>query len=190
MDGANIYIPYLQILPQLAFTVGLCFLGVLTGLIPQAKEFFQKVAKRISVFIVVFFVTMVLYTKYYSFQLLALRQWIFSPLIPWCGYVFGGLVTYLCRRPMKQVYTIGIETGFQNVGVAFLIVLFNFPSPEYDYAILPLVSISFISIVPLMIIAAVVSIVRRTKQAKSDSNQNPKEEVAADEEMQELQIGG
>jgi predicted Na+-dependent transporter len=36
-------------------------------------------------------------------------------------------MAWLAKRPLNQVKTISIETGIQNVGVAFLIVLTNFP---------------------------------------------------------------
>lgn len=50
-----------------------------------------------------------------------------APVIPWSGYLIGGIVAWLTKRPLNQVKTIAIETGIQNVGVAFLIVLTNFP---------------------------------------------------------------
>ncbi len=82
----------------------------------------------------------------------------------------GGLAAYICRRPMKQVFTIGIETGFQNYGVAFLIILFNFPSPESEYAFLPLVSIAMFSFVPLFIIVAVLRIIEKRRLKQNQSN--------------------
>ena len=53
----------------------------------------------------------------------------------------GGLVAYICRLPWTQIKTISIETGLQNVGVAFLIVITNFPSPSKEMAYLPLISV-------------------------------------------------
>lgn len=55
-------------------------------------------------------------------------------MIPWFGYLIGGLTAWILRLPFNQVKTIAIETGIQNVGVAFLIIYTNLPSPEADFA--------------------------------------------------------
>ncbi len=47
--------------------------------------------------------------------------------------------------------TISLETGFQNVYVPFLIIMLNFPSPEADYALLPLIAVTALTGVPLWI---------------------------------------
>jgi hypothetical protein len=44
----------------------------------------------------------------------------------------GGLIAYLFRLPVKQIYTIAIETGLQNAGVAFLVTKHTF-SVFYAY---------------------------------------------------------
>ena len=56
---------------------------------------------------------------------------------------------------MKQVYTIAIETGLQNVGIAFLVISLNFPSPESDYAFLPLIAVTTLTGLPLWILLVV-----------------------------------
>ena len=50
---------------------------------------------------------------------------------------------------MNQAKTISIETGIQNVGVAFMVILTNFPSPEADYGVLPLMAVAFLTPMPL-----------------------------------------
>ncbi len=52
---------------------------------------------------------------------------------------------------LKQIFTISIETGLQNVGIAFLIIMLNFPSPEADYALLPLIGVTALTGLPLWI---------------------------------------
>ena len=48
--------------------------------------------------------------------------------------------------------TISLETGFQNMGVAFLIIRTNFPSPESDIAFIPLVSVAFLTQIPFLFV--------------------------------------
>ncbi len=44
-----------------------------------------------------------------------------------------------------------IETGIQNVGVAFLIIFTNLPSPEADYAAMPIIAVATLTTVPLFL---------------------------------------
>ncbi len=70
-------------------------------------------------------------------------------MIPWTGYCIGLAVPYCLGIDWRQVKTIGIETGIQNVGIAFFIITANFPSPASDFAVLPLVSIALLTPIPL-----------------------------------------
>jgi predicted Na+-dependent transporter len=88
--------------------------------------------------------------------------------------LLGGLVAFVCKRPAKQIFTIGIETGFQNTGVAFLIILFNFPSPESEYAFLPLIAIAMFSFVPLFIVVAILAIIRKRKLKNAENQDDSK----------------
>lgn len=40
----------------------------------------------------------------------------------------------ICRQPWPRVKTIALETGIQNVGVAFLILIFSLPPPDGELA--------------------------------------------------------
>jgi hypothetical protein len=46
------------------------------------------------------------------------------------------------------VTTISLETGIQNIGVAYLIIFFNFESPDNEYAYSPLLSCLLLSLLP------------------------------------------
>ena len=55
--------------------------------------------------------------------------------IPWTGFIISAVISYLLKFPKKQIVTISIETGIQNVAIPFLVILTSFPSPDSDYAI-------------------------------------------------------
>jgi predicted Na+-dependent transporter len=38
-------------------------------------------------------------------------------LMPWTGFFISGFIAWLCKLPKKQIITISIETGIQNVGM-------------------------------------------------------------------------
>lgn len=84
-------------------------------------------------------------------------------MIPWTGYAVSFVLANVFRLPWKQVKTVGIETGIQNVGIAFLIILTNFPSPEAEYAFLPLVAVALFTGFPLYIVYIIRQLVRCLK---------------------------
>lgn len=54
--------------------------------------------------------------------------------------------------PINQCKTVAIETGIQNVGVAFLILFTNLPSPEADYAAMPIIAVATLTNAPLFLV--------------------------------------
>ena len=82
--------------------------------------------------------------KFYTFQLLKWHHW-WACMVPWTGYLIGGIVAFLARLPNSQIRTIMIETGIQNLGVAFLIVTTNFPSPQMDFALVTIMAVAFLA---------------------------------------------
>ena len=47
------------------------------------------------------------------------------------------------------------------MGIAFLIIILNFPSPESDYAILPLMTVGFLTAIPLWIGLIIVNLKKK-----------------------------
>ena len=58
----------------------------------------------------------------------------------------------------------------QNVGIAYMIVMLNFPSPESDYALLPLVAISSITTLPLWTLLMIKTLYERIQKARTEKN--------------------
>ena len=148
----TIELPFIKLVLNLCITVLPCLIGmVLSHFFPKLKVIFIKIAKPFTFIVLLTFLCLALVTKFYTFVLLKWYHWIagrkkqvlinlikwlaklifylkiIGPLIPWIGYVIGGLVAWICKRPLSQCKTIAIETGIQNVGVAFLIIIINFP---------------------------------------------------------------
>jgi len=110
---SNIKLPYLMLLANIFVTVGPCILGfLLSHFIPKVKQASNHpYVKRFIVAIMLAFFTLVLITKSYAFRLMSWHNLLAGPLIPWTGYLVGGLVAFLFRLPWTQVKTISIETG-------------------------------------------------------------------------------
>ena len=149
-NASNIKIPFLKLLMNLFTTIGPCLFGL--GLVkchPNLKPHILKIAKPLTLIALISFMILTLYAKHYAFALVNWKQWICPFLIPWPGFLASGLIAYILKLSKPQIYTIAIETGIQNVGIAFLIIIYNFPSPESDYAILPLITVAFLTQIPL-----------------------------------------
>ena len=165
---AEISIPLLRLLLNLLLTICPCLLGVLLSRkFPNLRKFLMKYAKKLVLVLIISFLVIIFIAKYYVLRLVTWQQWLTGPLIPWSGFVSGAFFAWLFNRPNKQIYTISIETGLQNVGIAYMIVMLNFPSPESDYALLPLVAISSITTVPLWCILLVKTLYRKLRHART-----------------------
>jgi predicted Na+-dependent transporter len=166
---AEISIPLMRLILNLLLTICPCLLGILLSRkFPNLRRFFMKYAKKIVLVLVVSFLVIIFIAKYYVLRLVTWQQWITGPLIPWSGFALGGFFAWLFKRPGKQIYTISIETGLQNVSIAYMIVMLNFPSPESDYALLPLVAISSITTVPLWFVLFAKTVYAKLKAARTD----------------------
>jgi hypothetical protein len=80
------------------------------------------------------------------------------------------------------VYTISIETGLQNVTIAFLLIALNFPSPQSDYALLPLIAVTALTGLPLWLIFLVKTVVETFKNIRKKKTKNRR----LDEEKAEI----
>ncbi|CAF0933362.1 unnamed protein product [Brachionus calyciflorus] len=164
---AEIKIPLFKLILNLLVTIIPCLIGIiLAKKFPKLKQTIMKYAKKIIVFMIISFLVLNLVSKYYIFKLITWQQWVTGPLIPWSGFAFGAFFAWITRRPIKQIYTISIETGLQNVSIAFLIIMLNFESPDSDYALLPLIAVSTITTVPLWILFLINKFISR-KNTKS-----------------------
>ena len=54
--------------------------------------------------------------------------------LPWMGYCIGMLLAYIFRMPLKDIITIGIETGLQNTLIALFILKTTLEAPAGDLA--------------------------------------------------------
>jgi bile acid transporter len=168
---AEIQIPMLGLFMNLMITIVPCLCGLaLTLKFPKLKKAAIKIIKPLTLFVIITMLAIMFTTKIYIFKLISARNWLGPPLIPWIGMFGSGLIAWCLRLEWRQVKTVGIETGIQNGGIAMLIILANFPSPQADYAITSLFSIFLLCPVPLYIAL----IVRKIRGQKSSQYKDVK----------------
>jgi predicted Na+-dependent transporter len=168
-DRANISIPFTGLLVNLFATITPCLLGLLLAhFFPRVKAFCYKIAKPVTFIVLLSHLVMVFASKFYMVRLVRTINWLSGPLIPLFGYVIGGALAFILRLPARQCKTVAIETGIQNVGVAFLIIFTNLRSPEADFAALPLVTVSLMTNVPLFLAFFGLKLYERCCAARGD----------------------
>lgn len=180
-SAANITIPFSKLVLNLFTTIIPCLIGLsVSRCFPKIKPIILKISKPLILFVVITFFLLTLYVKYYVIYLVKWKQWLVAPLIPWFGFIISSLIALCAKLPKNQVLTIAIETGIQNVGIAFLIIFSNFPSPESDYAILPLISVTTFTTIPLWFYL-MIKIIRDKKKFclfnKKENEENGNEEI-------------
>ncbi len=106
-----------------------------------------KVIKPVTIVTIVVLISVGIYRLFKPTTILA------GCMLPYIGYVVGGVVALICRQPWYRVKTIAIETGIQNVLVAYLILLTALPSPDGDLAAVGPAASACMTPLPLFAIA-------------------------------------
>ncbi|CAF1017600.1 unnamed protein product [Rotaria sordida] len=152
----KLYIPFKNLAISLITIIGPLAVGmVIVHFIPKIKKLVQRILKPTLVLLICYFVIFGGYVNVYLFKYINLQTALTAPLLPWLGFLLGGVVAWICRQDWSRVKTIGIETGIQNVGIAFMVLLYSFPAPENSQAsVIPLV-IAYLSPQPFYILLIV-----------------------------------
>ncbi|KAK7104424.1 ileal sodium/bile acid cotransporter-like [Littorina saxatilis] len=131
----KINIPYLEIVKTLAIVILPIFVGFfLQYFFPKVVKVMMKAVKPVVVIALIFMLTVGIYANLYIFRLFQPMTILAGCMLPYIGYIVGGTVALICRQPWPRVKTIALETGIQNVGVAFLILIFSLPPPDGELA--------------------------------------------------------
>ncbi|XP_046543689.1 ileal sodium/bile acid cotransporter-like [Haliotis rubra] len=174
-DKMQINIPYANIIQTLASVILPIFVGIII------KYKFQKVAavivkvlKPVTLITIVILLTFGIYANLFIFRLFKPSTFLAGCLLPYCGYIIGGLVGLMFRQPWYRVKTIAIETGIQNVMVAYLMLQLALPPPDGDLAAVGPLASAVMTPLPLFVLAIGYTIY--LKCTKHDDNKISKRE--------------
>lgn len=78
-----------------------------------------------------------------------------ASLSVWSGFLAGALVSIAFHFPYSDIVTVAIETGIQNVGIAFVLLSYSLAKPVSDMAVVVPVAASMITPIPLFIVFCV-----------------------------------
>ena len=152
-DKTKISIPFGNILLTLATVIVPLFVGLLIKYKCQKlAKIIIKIIKPVSIVTIFFLIGFGVYTNLWIFRLFKPSTVLAGCLLPYIGYVTGGLISFVCRQPWYRVKTIAIETGIQNTMIAYLLLQFSLPIPDGDLAAVGPVASAVMTPLPLFVV--------------------------------------
>lgn len=168
---SNVQIPFENILTSLA---GL-LIPVGIGMILQWKKpkWAKYVVKTIRPIMVIFFIlvfTLGVYANLYIFDLMKNTPLILlaGAIVPYVGFLFGGLVSLLTCQSWQRIRTIAIETGIQNTGIAIVLLKVSLPPPDNDISIVAPIAAAIFTPVPMLVAIISYEIYKRCFRKKTE----------------------
>lgn len=165
-EAESIKIPYENIITSL---LGLIIPVVIGVLIQKKKprwgEKILKCVPYITAVFLIFVFTVGVYANLYIFRLMSPVVLLSGALAPYLGFAFGAIVALVARQSAKNILTIAIETGIQNTGIAIVLLKVSLPPPDSDISIIPPITSSIFTPVPL-VIAMIVHCIRKRRMEK------------------------
>lgn len=134
----------------------------------RAALFMKRLLKPISILFIIFMMTFGVYANLYIFSFFDWKVAVAGMLLPWLGFVFGGLASVLCRRSLEESIAISIETGVQQTGlsIGILKVALRKYAPLGDVTMVIPVAVATMTPIPLTI----AYIIKRIRDCRRQHN--------------------
>lgn len=133
--GEELDIPFSMVAVSLSILITpLCFGFFLKQKFPKIAKRLQKVLKPVILVISLILIIVGIYSNLFIFRLFKPRIILAACLLPYVGYICGGIVALIFRQDWKKVKTIALETGMQNTSIAYILLINSFGPPAGDIA--------------------------------------------------------
>ena len=131
----EIKIPFIP----LVFTILYLTTPLLVGMVikvklPKVKDTILKALTPFTIIGTICICTVGTISNFYAFHFFDPIVVLMAFMLPLLGYTISGIVAFLCKQPRAKVVAIVIETGLQNVGIAWLLLMYNVPAPGGEIA--------------------------------------------------------
>lgn len=164
-NDSNITIPYTNIVVYVVALVLPVGIGVLIQLyLPRLAAICRKILGPFSVAMIIFIVVFGVYTNLFMFHIFTWRIAVAGFLVPFFGYAFGALVSYLLNFSPPDITAVSIETGVQNTGVAIVLLRLTLPQPGADLTSVVPIGMATMTPVPLLLALMVIKIKKHFEQ--------------------------
>jgi predicted Na+-dependent transporter len=153
MDDLAISVPFWGLARSLVLVVIPYSIGItISHFVPKSRPFVEKLIKPMMIILMLFFLSFGLVVNWYLFKTIDLYTTLTAPLLPFLGFLFGGLIAWITCMDWKRIKTIGIEAGIQNTGIAFMIIMYSFPQAYATKALVVPMIVAFLSTKPFWIL--------------------------------------
>lgn len=187
----KITIPYTNIIISIVSLVVPGGIGILLKYkVPKVAKKISKFIKPMSLLIVLFVLTVGVYSNLYMFKLMG-KNWkilVSGLLLPYGGYIIAAIVSWVCRQPWVRIKTIVFETGIQNTGIPIVLLRFSLPQPEADLSSVMPVAGTMFTTLPWLIIFIILTI--RRKCCPSPDDDKDEKDVSLDHKETEKSTNG
>jgi hypothetical protein len=103
----------------------------------------MKIITPVTVGCIILLITVGIYSNLYIFKLFKPQIMLAGCMLPYFGYILGGLIAFVVRLPWERVKTVAIETGMQNTGIAIILMMFAFVGTVAYFSLLHLLYIRY-----------------------------------------------
>ncbi|XP_067944221.1 ileal sodium/bile acid cotransporter-like isoform X2 [Watersipora subatra] len=149
----KIVIPFLGILRSLAFIIIPLSVGAFVKFkLPRLADVLKKWLNVMFVCAILFFFVFAVYVNLYIFKTWDTKFFLAAAMLPYGGFICGGMLAWICQFDWSLIKTIAIETGMQNVAVSILVVMSLSGQPDNDLAMMLPVASNIVAPFPLYII--------------------------------------
>ncbi|OWF37932.1 Ileal sodium/bile acid cotransporter [Mizuhopecten yessoensis] len=150
--------------------------------LPKVKRFILKIVTPVTIVAIILLLSVGIYSNLFIFKLFNPNVILAGCLLPYFGYVIGGIIAFILRQPWVKIKTIAIETGMQNTSVAFIILLYAFPPPDGQLAAVAPAASAVMTPLPLFVITIIFVIYKKCNPEKYQKV------TQKDEEAKELEL--
>ncbi|XP_013777547.1 sodium/bile acid cotransporter-like [Limulus polyphemus] len=119
---------------------------------PGLAKVSDKLIRPFTLIILILTVILACITNSYIFPLFTWRMLLTGMCIAWSGYGFGATCAWLARLPKAQIIAVSIETAFQNIAIAYVVLTISLPQPDADITAVTVVAQIIFTGTPMWII--------------------------------------
>ncbi|XP_045194153.2 ileal sodium/bile acid cotransporter-like [Mercenaria mercenaria] len=149
---------------------------------PKAADRLQKILKPFIVVMALVLIIVGVLANLYIFRLFKPKIIAAACLLPYVGYICGGVIAAIFRQPWAKIKTISIETGMQNTSIAYILLINSFPAPSGDLAAVAPVASAVMTPLPPFIVTVFYLTYQSWKKRRGAADETCKTSLKNDEE--------
>ena len=173
IEDKSVSIPFSSVAISLAVLLVPLSVGVfLRTKFPKIATKVKKTLTPVIIVSAVILITIGIYSNLFIFRLFEPQIVLAACLLPYIGYIIGGVVSTIFRQPWKRIKTIIIETGMQNASIAYILLTTSFMAPMGDLAAVAPVASAVMTPLPALLVTVCYLIYQKCRKKYELVNKN------------------